>query len=479
MMGRITTARPLVRLRRDKDRDESRASLAGRHWRSRGARGVAMKAGIVSLAGLTGLFLAAGPASAQALAFTGNASGQALQITIAGTQLTGGTSSATWDGTTATATGAGEVLPVLVSNATTSATSTSGPESAPETCTVPPAPGIPAPLNELLNLGVACGSASSDVASGLPSATATGTAANVSVGLEPILKQVVSPSNPLVGVLQQVLGKLPALPAGGSSLGSIIQQILGSTLSNPLVSVVAGGSTSSLSPVSGAEVATSTTKGASVDLLPGAGNAGAPLIGIDVGEATATASDTAGTFTSSDTPATVAIHLNIPGNPQTINLAPGQSITLLAGTPLQTTIVAGDGSNSSTASSATAEAQALSVDLAQGLGASSLTAENGGILVHLANASATLAAGPSTVPASTTSQSSTPASAPVSTQSVSSPAPAAEVAATPTAVHTGEWWAGSLPAVGALMAVGSGLLGWPRLRRSALAGLGHIRHGRG
>ncbi len=34
----------------------------------------------------------------------------------------------------------------------------------------------------------------------------------------------------------------------------------------------------------------------------------------------------------------------------------------------------------------------------------------------------------------------------------------------PTSVHTGEWWAGSLPLIGVLAALGGGLIAWPRMR---------------
>jgi hypothetical protein len=69
----------------------------------------------------------------------------------------------------------------------------------------------------------------------------------------------------------------------------------------------------------------------------------------------------------------------------------------------------------------------------------------------------------------TGSASGTPPTSPAQQQS-SSPlgttqAPTVAAATSPTAVHTGEWWAGSLPLLAVLAALGGGLLGWPRLRR--------------
>jgi hypothetical protein len=55
---------------------------------------------------------------------------------------------------------------------------------------------------------------------------------------------------------------------------------------------------------------------------------------------------------------------------------------------------------------------------------------------------------------------------PVTTPNTPSPAaPVLQAAQSATAVHTGEWFAGSLPLLAVLAALGGGLLGWPRIRR--------------
>lgn len=56
--------------------------------------------------------------------------------------------------------------------------------------------------------------------------------------------------------------------------------------------------------------------------------------------------------------------------------------------------------------------------------------------------------------------------APVTTPNTPNPAaPVLQAAQSATQVHTGEWFAGSLPLLAVLAALGGGLLGWPRIRR--------------
>jgi hypothetical protein len=64
----------------------------------------------------------------------------------------------------------------------------------------------------------------------------------------------------------------------------------------------------------------------------------------------------------------------------------------------------------------------------------------------------------------TTAASNGPVSAAQNNPAPPAPVPQA-IGQLATQVHTGEWWAGSLPLLVVLAALGGGLLGWPRIRR--------------
>lgn len=279
-----------------------------------------------------------------------------------------------------------------------------------------------------------------------------------------------SPVNTLLGSLG--LGSTPAASSPGP-LGNLLQGLC-QTLTNienvvkganpPSTLVVDIGPASASITGSDSGTAQATAAGATADIqvLPGVGCDAStltacitdpsayavPLIEIKVAPAQSTDTFDGSAWTPSSKSALVTVDLNIPGNDQTISVAPGQSLDLLAGTPLETVIDLGSASTNGES------ANAATIDLAKGV--------NGGILANLGSTDVlTSASTPET--AAVVPQVSH--SAPPSTPSVvSSPAPSG---LTPTLVHTGAWWAGSLPYVGGLAAAGAGLLGWPRFRRSA------------
>lgn len=360
-----------------------------------------------------------------------------------------------------------------------------------------------------LDLGAACANAQAAVDSnGVPTADAYGEVAHLNVDLNGILGQVLgassssssndcnqSSSSVSIGALLNGVCQVVNSVAGsaGSSLGStgtsLVQAIdqalqnLGSVTSNDLgdtVTVAVGPAVSQISQAADGTV-TVAGLGSTLDigLLDGVGcvpgtplltcadntaaslvsgtpsPTAAPLVDIDVAPAgcVETRDPSTGTWTGKAFDAVVTVNVNLPGDPVSIPVLAneGASQTILSGTPLQTTIELANqvlGSSGCTGNSVTVSA----LESSTFPGGSSTPGSGGAILASLGTVTDNVAG-------------SSPATA--STQSPPAPAPTVPVvsAESPTAVHTGEWWAGSLPLLGVLAAAGGALIGWPRLRR--------------
>lgn len=316
--------------------------------------------------------------------------------------------------------------------------------------------------------------------SGSTSSTSTGSSGSSSA---------TAPSNPLsslagtAGVpgtpLNTLLGSLGLSSSSAASSAGPLGNLLGGlcqTLDN-IESVVAGANPPStvvvdLGPASASVTGTASNtaqasaKGSSAEIqvLPGVGCDAStltacvtdpsayavPLIDIKVGPALATDSWNGTTWAPTETSALASVDLNIPGDAQTISVPGGQSLDLLSGTPLETVIDLGSataaGANTSNGSGTS---NGATLDVAKGV--------NGGMLLDLGSVSIIGGDSPAT-----------PAVAPPAHTNPASPAViAATPVASPTLVHTGAWWAGSMPYLAGLAVLGGGLLCWPRLRRSS------------
>lgn len=346
--------------------------------------------------------------------------------------------------------------------------------------------GVLGQLNTSLGTGTAsCPSAagsssgSSSPASALTSVLSTSQGTSALSGLLGTVGSSGSPLSSLLGVLglgsgsgTNPLGSL----AGGSTASGSSTGVLGNllegvcqTLTNietvvksanaPNTLVVKLGPATASIVGTAPDAATATAQGATLDvqILPGVGCTGtlaqcisdpaayaAPLVEIKVADAKSTDTFNGTSWTPTGTGSVAQIDLNIPGFDQSISLAAGQSQNLLAGTPLATVIDLG--SASTTGSTSTANGATL--DLLKGV--------NGGILVNLGSSTTTGTPGAVTTAASSGSSGPTP---PVLKASIG--------AASPTAVHTGEFWAGSLPVLATLGSLGGLLIVWPRLRRTS------------
>jgi hypothetical protein len=414
-----------------------------------------------------GLFLLGAPAGATSTnAFSLTTSGVALKVSVGGTTLTGGTSSASaGNATAAQAQGTGELTPAAVSSQQATAAAAGTSQTLPNSCAQPASP-LPAPLGSLVALGAACSSATaSRTGDNLPTATASGSVATVSVGpTASALPLPITPRSTVVSALTTVLGTLPPLPTTGTPLGTVLASVAGAsgaTLTS-LVSAHLGTSSSSVTATSSTANAKSTASGSQINLLNGLGEAGGALLTITVGAAAVTVAlnRSNGQVTATDTPAVVTVTLRSPvGGTQTYSLAPGASQTFLSGTPLVTTVAAGSGSATPGTGKGSASANGITVDAVGGLGATTATGTNGGLQIDMASTTAAVTAA---VPASTVA-------APVTTTTVPAAATVVAPVAGATTVHTGEFWSGPLPdaLLGLAMICGLAIVARRRLLQAA------------
>ena len=390
---------------------------------------------------------AADAASPTPGSYQASATGDALAITVGGTQVAGGDSAASGASTpTATATGSGQLLPTVSSSQSATAAQPGVSQDLPQSCGSPALPALPAPFTGVLTLAAGCGSADAAVDdNGLPSSDATGSVGSAGLGAGGLLSQVIQSGTPVVTTLQGVFGMLPTIPVGGVSLGGLLTELGASAVSTTgLVSVAAGSTTSTVATTATTVTATSTDSGANIGLLTGAGADGGPLLDIRVGAATSTSTLDRGTAAATAVAdpglVTVTFGTALTGV-QTVTVAPGQSQTFLSGTPLASTVDVGAGAVTQGTGQASSTAHGVTLDLLQGV--------DGGVDIDLAT-STTAVAG--VAPATTAAVTPTTTAPSVTPTTVAPAAPA--VVPGVTTVHTGEPWGGSWPVVVLAVAIG-------------------------
>jgi hypothetical protein len=345
----------------------------------------AVAASLLAAASLGGLATTASAASAPG-SFQLKAQGDALSISGFGTTLTGGDSTISADTTpSADAVGSGQLLPTVSGSQHATVTAPGQSQNLPQTCA---SPTISTPLSTYLSAGLGCGSAQAALdGNGLPTAGSMGSVAQLNVGAGTALTQIIEAGTPEFTALQTLLGTLPTPPTGGISLGDLLTQLgLSVAQTTGLATISAGTSTGSVSATATSATATNTSSGGTIAILPGAGGSGMPAASITLGAAktTATLDRTGGAGTASASPAVVSVTVNDPvTGSNTVTLAPGQSQTLLAGTPLASTISVGSSNTTQGPGSATATAQGVVLSLLTGL-------PGGGITIDLASSNASV-----------------------------------------------------------------------------------------
>jgi hypothetical protein len=380
--------------------------------------------------------------------------------------------------------GSGQLLPSVAASSQASL----GPGGVPQGGgTVCAAPALPSALSSLLTVGIACGASGVSAQTGSYAGSSSASVGTVSVGLGALTGSLPAPLSSVVSSLQQELSSLGlqasqtipvsqaesllsqalsqatgsgsgALPAPlGAALSTVSQAgsqgVLVGSLSQLLSSAAQVGTllTASIGPTQttiqissdGTTVASATASGTQVDLLPGLGAQGAPLVKVSLGPASISVTvPTGGSPTMQPQAAVATVTVSPPGaQPQTLTLGPGQSMTFFQGTPLESSIVLGASSVQQDPSSSQGSAEGLVVSLA--------TPVSGGLRLVLGS-----------LHASADSQLAGRAS-PITTSPPTLPPVTGA-----TSTHTGAPWAGSLPvAAGAGVA---GALSWlvgPRIRR--------------
>jgi hypothetical protein len=362
--------------------------------------------GMLGMAGVVITAFAAPAAHADTPeAFSGTGTARALHISVLGQDATFGVT----DGNvgaplTAVANAAGQLLqPASLSKVSLSSdnSTASDPTNGEQRCAVP---ALPAPLGTILDIKAACSLAKADITKGLPNATSSAGVANVAVNAQTLLNGVLG--NTPLGSLQlgdtvnQVTDALqPVLNAVSSATSqapvqldpqTTITDLLNSLTTQQTVSLSLGNSTSNLTTVANTLTSTSQALGGQIKILPIAALNNTPLATITVGSSkTSAAYDRAkGAGTASFDPALVTVDLapllGLPANLSHLSVAPGQTITILQGTPLESTITIADGHTETVGKSAKAVSDGVSVQLFKGL--SSLLPTSGASSLHTAAA---------------------------------------------------------------------------------------------
>lgn len=399
-----------------------------------------------------------------------NASGTGLLIDLFGTELTGAQTSASVSYVndpskslteSANATGEGVFLTSGgVDGKKTAAASNSGPTtdgSTTDSCAQGGGSPAGTPITVALGIGCAAAQATADPSSdNSPSAYADSKVVDLQVGLASILNQLAS------GGATQLCSALANIPTLGSQiLGPACNQVLNSI--NPTVEVTIGSALSKITSSPTELLAQSQSSSIDVKLFPIlVGGTNEPLLEVTIPSAIATTSYTTSGGWANNYDSTL---IRISGTLiDDINAASGGSFPDPLEIPPNNS-----GTSQLQAINSSPLGQLISIDLASGTtSGNSVSAEGlkvnllsvapgGGITIDTSGVSTTETASSGQQQPATQPASNPPSQLP--------PAPTQEAATSPTAVHTGMWFAGSLPLLAILAAIGGGLLGWPRLRR--------------
>lgn len=375
-------------------------------------------AAVVGVTALAGAFVA-GPASADnAEVFIGSSAARGLNVKVvsplalegvpSGLQASLGSAFAeATSAQTAKAEGIGQLLPTVVGATKQTAVAKAG-----EAINLDKACAKTVGLEEIVNLGIACGAASASVKDGLPQAHSIGSVAGLSVDGSTALEELDAVTtvigDTLYGALDTVCETLADTADEVCDVTTTVKDLVTSVLETKTLDVQVGESTADVVTEAGKITSSSSASAAVVRLLPLPQVNGLPstdpVATIEVSSAKATAAydRVKGASTASADPALVRVKLNTVLSKalgqNEIAIAPGETRTILENTPLESTIIVAGSSVSADGTKAVADG--VKLHLAKPLGESALGAKDGGILLELAHAEAAVAGQPAvTTPA--------------------------------------------------------------------------------
>lgn len=325
-----------------------------------------------------------GPVGADtAETYVGSASARALDIKLLGQDTSiGVTTGKVTSGLTAVAEGAGQLL--NLGSTQRAEVSGSGTQAKPEAC------AVALPLLEILDIGLACGSATASVEGGNPKAEADAKVTGLDLSLNNVLG-LAGVEGLATGTVDTVQTTVCGLPALGGILCPVVQTVTGTVdnlLNTKTLEVTVGPSSSDIVTDAGKVTSTGSASGAEIKLLPLRVLDGVdlgPLATITVSSAKATAVYDRATGTSTPTvdPSLITIRLGATALlPVTeIKVPIGTSQTILQGTPLESDIIVAAGKTvTNPDGTVSAIADGVKLHLLKGL--------NGGIELGLAHAEA-------------------------------------------------------------------------------------------
>lgn len=259
---------------------------------------------------------------------------------------------------------------------------------------------LPDPLAAIVNLKVACGSSASGVLKGTPFTRSTGKVARLGVTLPVGAVLANLPVKPLVNDLTETLSPiLDQAPAVVQDAVNNVVDLVTDLAETQALAIELGPSTSIVSSKNGVITVDSASAGALIGLvgIPEAGVDGTAisatsdplkngLVIIEVGTSRASASLDEGNAAAAGaaSAALVTVKVRDITKPEPtyveVSVAPGETVTVLAGTPAESTIVAADSTVEENGGSAAAAADAVRLHLLKGV--------NGGVSLALARSTA-------------------------------------------------------------------------------------------